>query len=204
MFDEEDYYEILGVHPNADAAQIKEAYVYKVNIYHPDRLQAVSDRIRRKAEEDLKKVNIAYEMLSNPERRRQYDVKRSGSIHTSRELQKTKQAQKPQPEVYPKIIRFKDVLPYVKQKDTFFIRNVGGPYSKVLIGKTPEWIKIVETVPLQRDGKLPMRVEIEAIGIKWGEVCSSEISVRLDETEAKVKVELNVSKGSRRHFWKNM
>ena len=202
MPDEKDYYEILGIAPDANADQIKEAYIYKVNIFHPDRLAAMPERIRRKAEEDLKKVNVAYEVLSKPERRHQYDIKWFGNMGAVSDLQKTKPARKPQPEVYPEVIRFKGALPYVKQKDVFFVRNVGGPYRKVLIGKVPEWIKIVETTPLQSHSKLPMRVKIEATGIQWGEVYSSQIVVRLDENESKVKVELHMSKKPRKPFWK--
>jgi hypothetical protein len=200
MPNDEDYYEILGVSSDATLEQIKEAYTYKVNILHPDRLAAMSERIRSLAEKDLKKVNMAYEVLSNPERRRQYDAKRFGKIGTVSDWQKTKPVRKPQPEVHPKTIYFNGVLPYVKQKGFFFVRNLGGPYEKVLISKTPEWLRVVKTLPLQGDTKLPMQVQIEAMGIQWGTVYSSEILVRLDENEARVKVELRTQKKPRKFF----
>lgn len=200
MPDEEDYYSILGVAPDANADQIKEAYIYKVNILHPDRLAGTSGRVRGLAEEELKKVNAAYHVLSNPERRRQYDAQHFGWTGVSRDLQKTKTGGKPHPEVYPKTISFKDALPYVKQQGVFFLRNTGGPYKKVLIGKTPEWMRVVKTAPLQVHSKLPMRVEIEAVGIQWGRVYSTQITVRLDEIELAVKVELHVSKKPRKFF----
>ena len=66
MPDVETYYTILGVSQTASSDQIKEAYLFKVNVLHPDRLQGVSARIRLRAEEELKRVNNAYAVLSDP------------------------------------------------------------------------------------------------------------------------------------------
>jgi len=202
MSNDEDFYEILGITSDATTEQVKEAYIYWVNILHPDRLAGTSERIRSKAEKDLKKVNMAYEVLSNVERRRQYDAKRFGSIGAVSDSLKTRPARKPQPEVHPNTIYFNGVQPYIKQKGVFFVRNLGGTYTKVLIKKTPEWLRVVRTVPLQGDSKLPMQVQIEAIGIQWGAVYSSEVVVRLDENEARVKVELRTQKKPRKFFWR--
>jgi hypothetical protein len=194
---DDDYYEILGVPPDANAEQIKEAYLYKVNILHPDRLEGMSERIRSLAEQDLKKVNLAYQVLSNPSKRRQYDTTRFGSTEIIRDSGKTKTAKKPQPEVYPKTVYFDKALPYVKQKGSFFIRNVGGSYKKVLISEPPGWIKMVKTTSLQKHSKLPMRVHMEAIGIDWGKTYSSELVIRLDNSETKVKIKLRTQKKPR-------
>lgn len=66
MADWEGYYEILGISPDSSDQEIKDAYRYKVNILHPDRLARVSESIRHRAEEDLKKVNRAYDVLKDP------------------------------------------------------------------------------------------------------------------------------------------
>ena len=56
---EEDFYQILGVDPEADADEIKKVYDDKVWILHPDRMHGAPASAQRQAEEDLKKVNAA-------------------------------------------------------------------------------------------------------------------------------------------------
>ncbi len=63
-----DYYDVLGVSRTASDAEIKKAYRKLARKYHPD--TAGDDR---KATEKFKEVQHAYEILSNPEKRRNYD-----------------------------------------------------------------------------------------------------------------------------------
>ena len=64
------YYEILGISPNADEKEIKEAYKKLVLIYHPDK---VPPEKKKEAEEYFKKINEAYETLIDPEKRELYN-----------------------------------------------------------------------------------------------------------------------------------
>lgn len=66
-----DYYQILGVSKEADTAQIKSAFRDLAFKYHPDRNIDDSD-----AADKMKAVNEAYAVLSNPEKRRDYDSHR--------------------------------------------------------------------------------------------------------------------------------
>jgi len=65
----EDYYKILSLEPDAGPAQIKEAYRNLAFQYHPDRNEGNPDAL-----EKMKRVNEAYAVLSNPQRRQEYDA----------------------------------------------------------------------------------------------------------------------------------
>jgi DnaJ-class molecular chaperone len=67
-----DYYEILGVKKGATDAELKKAFRKLARKYHPD--VNPSDKT---AETKFKEMNEAYEVLSDPKKRQQYD--RSGS-----------------------------------------------------------------------------------------------------------------------------
>lgn len=63
-----DYYEVLGVDKNADDAALKKAYRVLAKKYHPDTNPGDKD-----AEAKFKEASEAYAILSDPEKRRQYD-----------------------------------------------------------------------------------------------------------------------------------
>lgn len=67
--DSRDYYQILGIEKDAEPKQIKEAYRDLAFKYHPDRNASDSGTV-----EKMQAVNEAYAVLSNPEKKREYDA----------------------------------------------------------------------------------------------------------------------------------
>ena len=63
-----DYYDVLGVKRDASQDDIKRAYRELAMRYHPDRNKS------KDAEEKFKEINEAYAVLSDPEKRQQYDA----------------------------------------------------------------------------------------------------------------------------------
>lgn len=65
----EDYYKILGVNKKTSKDEIKKAFRKLALKYHPDQ-----NKDDKQAEEMFKKINEAYAVLSNDEKRKQYDM----------------------------------------------------------------------------------------------------------------------------------
>ena len=68
MSTKRDYYDVLGVDKSADATAIKKAYRKLAMKYHPDKNPG-----DKEAEEKIKEINEAYEVLSDETKRRNYD-----------------------------------------------------------------------------------------------------------------------------------
>ena len=73
-----DYYEVLGVSKDVDEATLKKAYRKVAKKYHPDMNPGDAE-----AEKKFKEASEAYAILSDPEKRRQYDHPAGGRAGVS-------------------------------------------------------------------------------------------------------------------------
>ena len=71
-----DYYEVLGLKKGASAEEIKKAYRKLALKYHPDKNQG-----DKAAEDRFKEINEAYAVLSDPQKKTQYDQFGSSGFH---------------------------------------------------------------------------------------------------------------------------
>ncbi|MCK5867653.1 MAG: DnaJ domain-containing protein, partial [Mycoplasmataceae bacterium] len=67
MANKRDYYEVLGISKDTSAGDIKKAFRKLAMKYHPDRNKEAG------AQDKFKEINEAYEVLSDDNKRAQYD-----------------------------------------------------------------------------------------------------------------------------------
>ncbi|GAB7183032.1 molecular chaperone DnaJ [Kitasatospora sp. Ki12] len=77
-----DHYAVLGIRPDADLATIRRAYRVCVRHAHPDRRPAAE---AARAHEDMARINLAFEILSDPGKRATYDASRRSSARAPRQ-----------------------------------------------------------------------------------------------------------------------
>ena len=73
MANKRDYYEVLGVGKSASADELKAAYRKLAMKWHPDRWVNGTDAEKKTAEANFKEASEAYAVLSDPQKRAQYD-----------------------------------------------------------------------------------------------------------------------------------
>ena len=88
MASEQDHYAVLRVHPDAEPEVITAAYRSLARLYHPDRNRS-PDAARRMAQ-----INIAYDVLSDPDRRAAYDQSRQARM--SQQTARARRSYRPQ------------------------------------------------------------------------------------------------------------
>ncbi len=81
---EKNYYDILEINKNASPEILEKAYKTLIKKYHPD-LQ--KDNLKIQYEEKIKKINEAYEILSNPEKRKNYNLQLENSEISKKEYE---------------------------------------------------------------------------------------------------------------------
>lgn len=174
----EDYYKILEIAPQSSAELIRRAYIKKARDYHPDLLSKASSDEIHVAEEKMKDINRAYDVLRHTDSRKQYDRTWASRATT------------PRLEVEGAHVRIDDASPNQLYTGYFVVRNTGGPYSHIRISNPGTWVRVKAYQSLQKGSELPLRVELEAEAKEWGKYYSDTILVSLDDQEARVTVEL--------------
>ena len=89
-----DYYEVLGVNKNADAATIKKAYRKLAKKYHPD----VNLKYGIDTTEQMQEILEAYRILSDPAKRKNYDRKMQGRTAVMQTLDLQRNEEHPEKE----------------------------------------------------------------------------------------------------------
>jgi len=94
-----DYYKILEVNRHASQSEIEEAWKKKLREYDVDKLKYFGEKLRNLAKEETQLINEAYEVLSDPEKRKAYNqtigrrIGRKNSLEQDQDLKRYVQKQ---------------------------------------------------------------------------------------------------------------
>lgn len=136
---------ILGVPESATGAEIKERYLFLLQMLHPDKNIDKPEKVRLKAQDEFIRVKEAYEFLISNE----------------------PAGPEPPPKlsVVPLSIRFKDLGPGEKKCTTIEVASVGGAYTSFWADNAPApWLRVTDIKSTTAE-PLPLLVTIEATGM---------------------------------------
>jgi DnaJ domain len=95
-----DYYTTLGVPPEATHEEIVHAYHDRAKLYHPDRNPGFVEE----ANQRLQELNLAYQVLGDPDRRRSHDDDRSAALRAGAHPQQPAARPVPKSEVTSELL----------------------------------------------------------------------------------------------------
>ena len=78
LIDRLDYYEVLGLSPNANAEAIRKAYYRRARRFHPDANPELSEVLAGRCRRIAQRLNESYCILRDPGLRQAYDRERNG------------------------------------------------------------------------------------------------------------------------------
>ena len=137
-----DYYQVLGISPKADRAEIKKAYRDLAAKYHPDKHRG--NDLEDLAREKLVQINEAYEVLSDETRRSDYDRERQFAGRRPSTQPGPPSTSEPVSELGKSVLRLVLVVAAV----FFVLRFVRNPRAIAVIGVViliswflPRWLK---------------------------------------------------------------
>jgi hypothetical protein len=90
-----DYYQILGLPPSASDQELKRRYRFLTQAYHPDKFRSPEHKAQGEAE--VKVINEAYNVLIDPQKRRDFDASRFNTSSSDHKSQRRSSPPPPQP-----------------------------------------------------------------------------------------------------------
>lgn len=138
-----DYYAILMVHPQAEAFVIEAAYKRLAREYHPDlRTNVGNPRHQHDQHEKMLEINEAYEVLSNPNRRKSFD--QDYTRYLNRPQPQTGNTTTNQPATHTQDARWGSVGPTFPEPGAY---GIDADYLARAHAGAQEWLRREDRIP---------------------------------------------------------
>jgi hypothetical protein len=177
-----DPYAVMGVPPTATSAEIKERYRLQLSMKHPDRFQKLEQK--RIAEEDTKALVAAYQILSDPSRRRAWDEAHARATRPPE--------QPPHPFFQPAFLDFGPLAPSVQKTLKLRLHNDGGPATSAQLDVSVEgsWFSIDIADPGPEDPNCLKVLSVTARGPGGQGTLNEWVSITLDGVTARADLRM--------------
>ena len=90
-----DYYQLLGISPQASVAEVRQAYARLAREKHPDRFRDEAEK--KRAQREFQDITTAFNALANPKSRQEYDASRDKPVPRTAEEIATDAYERAQP-----------------------------------------------------------------------------------------------------------
>lgn len=184
-----DYYQILGIPPTASEEQIRKVYRKLAQIYHPD--TTVLDKLH--AHQKFQELSIAYEVLSDPLKRTDYDR----LLQKDTETESSTETLPPKPVISTSEIDFGSVPIGQSSTQIFQVDNAGGPVQtmNLTVGQDNGWFTVHLGKPFSENQPYPLDIEVTVDTQKLvaGHDYAGWLEVDFDGVTAIVEVRLTVT-----------
>lgn len=205
------YYEVLEIPEMATNEEIRKAYRRLSQEYHPDKVPSHLSRLKQDAEEKFKQLNEAYEVLSNADKRRQYDnqlktyrdeAHKSASYNNQPDSQPTSSSS-PQLEVNKRTFEFLNIRKNSAVSDGFTVSNVGGGVLSGPIKTNKNWLKVSQNNIDTTKHKQDIAFHVNTSGLAFGFRDTGTIEIQsnggTESVNVTVSIEPNIAARKRRN-----
>ncbi len=186
-----DYYDLLGVPPDASIEEIKKVYRALAKVYHPDSGTLKGEDAHKR----MVLINEAFAVLSDPKSREKYDLSRKHPSDTS--APSAPPPSPPQPIVTPPHLDFGTLFTEQEAVLSFTVDNQGGPASEINFSLSAEdsWYTISNIREAANGATYPLEVEVtvEVTVLAAGQSYSEWIDVSLDGVKARLTLVVDVA-----------
>lgn len=192
------HYEILKIAESATDKEIKEARGFLSHAWHPDKFQ--DEQHKKLATEILRQINDAYEVLSNPDKRREYDdllmdyreeEQKSASYNNQPDSRPTSSSF-PQLYVNKRPFEFLNIRKNSHVSDSFTISNVGGGVLSGPIKTNKKWLKVSQNNIDTTKHKQDIAFHVDTSGLSFGFRDTGTIEIQSNGGAERVNVTLSI------------
>ena len=180
------YYEILGIEESATTEEIKKAYRNLALWCHPDR---VPEGIKKKAEEEFKKIQEAYDILADPGKRKQYDEQLK-ILKTGQPFDQADSPNNPVLQADKTYFEFKDLIWGTVVSDSISVSNAGGGTLTGTVKAVYGWIVLSESV-IDAPYSQEIKMTIDTTILLANQAYSEEIEIRTNGGNETIHIDIS-------------